>query len=80
MAKSDGSGGYEGFVVDLLDKMAEKATFNYKLKVINGTYGHQDPGSTHLHTIRRARARAHTHTHTHLHNLNTHAPYACGFA
>ena len=46
MAKSDGSGGYEGFVVDLLDKMAEKASFNYKLKVINGTYGHQEPDST----------------------------------
>ena len=74
--RADGSGGYEGFVVDLLDKMAEKASFNYKLKVINGTYGHQDPGSTHLHTIWHARAHTHTHTHAHTHTL-TQPKHAC---
>ncbi|XP_076448248.1 glutamate receptor 2-like [Babylonia areolata] len=46
MAKTAGGKGYEGLVVDVLDKLAKSAKFKYELTVINGTYGHQEPDST----------------------------------
>ena len=42
----NGSGGYKGFVVDLLDKMSDTSGFHYSLNVINDTYGFQQADGT----------------------------------
>ncbi|XP_076469092.1 putative glutamate receptor [Babylonia areolata] len=46
MEREDGSGQYEGLVVDLLHKLAHKIGFRFRLKVASGTYGHLEPNGT----------------------------------
>ncbi|KAL8589357.1 hypothetical protein ACOMHN_021509 [Nucella lapillus] len=46
METEEGSGQYQGLVVDLLNKLAHNIGFRYRLKVTSGTFGHLEPDGT----------------------------------